>query len=267
VGGVGGGGEATPCIENSVMGMKRARCWSEVCVPSVHSFDALAPRTTPTQPNTLHPPTQPQRLGHQHPHTHTPCSRNSPPGDAWGYVACTGTNFCLRARALGTVGWFPEYTITEGEPLRPDILFRGRGHGQDRAHAVFPPRPPPRHQQSSLALLSPTNLTRPQPTNHIQSNPPTRLRPLYGAQVCRLQGQVPRGVPGGESRWRLVFTQISNLCWMAVLGGWFGRFFGCVGRSGGWLMSHGQVQPCPPQSPTTRTARLPSRSPGGRGAG
>jgi len=29
-------------------------------------------------------------------------------------VACTGTNFCLRARALATVGWFPEYTITEG---------------------------------------------------------------------------------------------------------------------------------------------------------
>ena len=27
--------------------------------------------------------------------------------DALGYVACTGTNFCIRARALATVGWFP----------------------------------------------------------------------------------------------------------------------------------------------------------------
>jgi hypothetical protein len=25
---------------------------------------------------------------------------------------CAGTNFCLRARALGSVGWFPEYCIT-----------------------------------------------------------------------------------------------------------------------------------------------------------
>lgn len=35
--------------------------------------------------------------------------------DALGYVACTGTNFCIRACALATVGWFPEYTITEGK--------------------------------------------------------------------------------------------------------------------------------------------------------
>jgi hypothetical protein len=34
--------------------------------------------------------------------------------DALGYVACTGTNFCIRAAALAAVGWFPEYTITEG---------------------------------------------------------------------------------------------------------------------------------------------------------
>lgn len=34
--------------------------------------------------------------------------------DALGYVACTGTNFCIRAQALASVGWFPEYTITEG---------------------------------------------------------------------------------------------------------------------------------------------------------
>ncbi len=32
---------------------------------------------------------------------------------AWGYIACTGTNFCIRARALCHCGWFPDYTITE----------------------------------------------------------------------------------------------------------------------------------------------------------
>jgi len=34
--------------------------------------------------------------------------------DALGYIACTGTNFCLRACALATVGWFPTYCITGG---------------------------------------------------------------------------------------------------------------------------------------------------------
>ena len=43
--------------------------------------------------------------------------------DAFGYVACTGTNFCLRARALAAVGWFPTYTITEGEC----VVFGGMG--------------------------------------------------------------------------------------------------------------------------------------------
>ena len=43
--------------------------------------------------------------------------------DAFGYVACTGTNFCLRARALAAVGWFPTYTITEGE-----CVVVGGGH-------------------------------------------------------------------------------------------------------------------------------------------
>ena len=32
----------------------------------------------------------------------------------WGYIACTGTNFMIRARALCHCGFFPEYTITEG---------------------------------------------------------------------------------------------------------------------------------------------------------
>jgi hypothetical protein len=27
--------------------------------------------------------------------------------DALGYIACTGTNFVLRGRALASVGWFP----------------------------------------------------------------------------------------------------------------------------------------------------------------
>eukprot|EP00955_Chlamydomonas_euryale_P087271 364282-Chlamydomonas_euryale.AAC.11 len=34
---------------------------------------------------------------------------------AWGYIACTGTNFVIRARALASCGWFPNQTITEGE--------------------------------------------------------------------------------------------------------------------------------------------------------
>jgi hypothetical protein len=33
--------------------------------------------------------------------------------DAFGYIACTGTNFALRANALAHCGWFPTYTITE----------------------------------------------------------------------------------------------------------------------------------------------------------
>jgi hypothetical protein len=49
--------------------------------------------------------------------------------DAWGYVACTGTNFCLRARALAAVGWFPEYTITEGGVGRGGVEWGGVGWG------------------------------------------------------------------------------------------------------------------------------------------
>eukprot|EP00879_Flechtneria_rotunda_P004438 GHRR01004689.1.p1 GENE.GHRR01004689.1~~GHRR01004689.1.p1 ORF type:complete len:1077 (+),score=332.23 GHRR01004689.1:2028-5258(+) len=49
--------------------------------------------------------------------------------DALGYIACTGTNFCLRARSLGMVGWFPEYTITEDYALSMELKsagFKGR---------------------------------------------------------------------------------------------------------------------------------------------
>ena len=45
--------------------------------------------------------------------------------DAWGYIACTGTNFCLRARALGCVGWFPEYCITEDYALSMELRAAG----------------------------------------------------------------------------------------------------------------------------------------------
>jgi hypothetical protein len=33
--------------------------------------------------------------------------------DALGYIACTGTNFCLRCFPLADCGWFPTFTITE----------------------------------------------------------------------------------------------------------------------------------------------------------
>jgi hypothetical protein len=33
--------------------------------------------------------------------------------DALGYIACTGTNFCLRCYPLADCGWFPTFTITE----------------------------------------------------------------------------------------------------------------------------------------------------------
>ncbi|KAJ9506235.1 hypothetical protein QJQ45_014216, partial [Haematococcus lacustris] len=44
---------------------------------------------------------------------------------AWGYIACTGTNFCIRARALAHCGWFPEYTITEDYALGMELKSRG----------------------------------------------------------------------------------------------------------------------------------------------
>jgi len=44
---------------------------------------------------------------------------------ALGYVACTGTNFCIRARALAAVGWFPTYTITEDFALGMNLAAAG----------------------------------------------------------------------------------------------------------------------------------------------
>ncbi|KAJ9528567.1 hypothetical protein QJQ45_020457, partial [Haematococcus lacustris] len=44
---------------------------------------------------------------------------------AWGYIACTGTNFCIRARALAHCDWFPEYTITEDYALGMELKSRG----------------------------------------------------------------------------------------------------------------------------------------------
>ncbi|KAI8463876.1 MAG: nucleotide-diphospho-sugar transferase [Monoraphidium minutum] len=49
--------------------------------------------------------------------------------DAMGYIACTGTNFCLRASALAAVGWFPDYCITEDYALSMELKaagFKGR---------------------------------------------------------------------------------------------------------------------------------------------
>jgi cellulose synthase/poly-beta-1,6-N-acetylglucosamine synthase-like glycosyltransferase len=36
-----------------------------------------------------------------------------PGTDALGYIACTGTNFCIRCYPLSDCGWFPTFTITE----------------------------------------------------------------------------------------------------------------------------------------------------------
>ncbi|KAL6757888.1 nucleotide-diphospho-sugar transferase [Haematococcus lacustris] len=44
---------------------------------------------------------------------------------AWGYIACTGTNFCIRTRALAHCGWFPEYTITEDYALGMELKCHG----------------------------------------------------------------------------------------------------------------------------------------------
>lgn len=40
-----------------------------------------------------------------------------PGTDGFGYVACTGTNFCLRSRAAAAVNWFPDFSITEDYTL------------------------------------------------------------------------------------------------------------------------------------------------------
>ncbi|GAX77149.1 hypothetical protein CEUSTIGMA_g4595.t1 [Chlamydomonas eustigma] len=43
----------------------------------------------------------------------------------WGYIACTGTNFMIRARALCHCGFFPDYTITEDYALGMELKSRG----------------------------------------------------------------------------------------------------------------------------------------------
>eukprot|EP00955_Chlamydomonas_euryale_P087768 364323-Chlamydomonas_euryale.AAC.17 len=43
----------------------------------------------------------------------------------WGYIACTGTNFMIRARALAHCGFFPDYTITEDYALGMELKARG----------------------------------------------------------------------------------------------------------------------------------------------
>jgi endoglucanase len=40
-----------------------------------------------------------------------------PGTDALGYIACTGTNFCLRCAPLADCGFFPTWTITEDYAL------------------------------------------------------------------------------------------------------------------------------------------------------
>lgn len=44
--------------------------------------------------------------------------------DAVGYIACTGTNFCIRANALCECGWFPDWTITEDYALGMELKKR-----------------------------------------------------------------------------------------------------------------------------------------------
>lgn len=41
------------------------------------------------------------------------------------YVACTGTNFCLRVHPLADCGWFPDYSITEDYTLGMELKAKG----------------------------------------------------------------------------------------------------------------------------------------------
>lgn len=45
--------------------------------------------------------------------------------DAFGYIACTGTNFIIRARELAVCGFFPTFTITEDYAL--GMIMKARG--------------------------------------------------------------------------------------------------------------------------------------------
>jgi cellulose synthase/poly-beta-1,6-N-acetylglucosamine synthase-like glycosyltransferase len=49
-----------------------------------------------------------------------------PGTDALGYIACTGTNFCLRCYPLADCGWFPSFTITEDYAL--GMMLKAKGY-------------------------------------------------------------------------------------------------------------------------------------------
>lgn len=49
-----------------------------------------------------------------------------PGTDALGYIACTGTNFCLRCYPLADCGWFPFFTITEDYAL--GMMLKAKGY-------------------------------------------------------------------------------------------------------------------------------------------
>jgi cellulose synthase/poly-beta-1,6-N-acetylglucosamine synthase-like glycosyltransferase len=49
-----------------------------------------------------------------------------PGTDALGYIACTGTNFCLRCNALADCGWFPTFSITEDYTL--GMMLKAKGY-------------------------------------------------------------------------------------------------------------------------------------------
>jgi cellulose synthase/poly-beta-1,6-N-acetylglucosamine synthase-like glycosyltransferase len=49
-----------------------------------------------------------------------------PGTDALGYIACTGTNFCLRCFPLADCGWFPSFTITEDYAL--GMMLKAKGY-------------------------------------------------------------------------------------------------------------------------------------------
>lgn len=48
-----------------------------------------------------------------------------PAMDGWGCLSCTGTNFVIRANAIKTVGYFPEYTVTEDYALSLELGRHG----------------------------------------------------------------------------------------------------------------------------------------------
>jgi len=49
-----------------------------------------------------------------------------PGTDALGYIACTGTNFCIRCYPLSDCGWFPSFTITEDYAL--GMMLKARNY-------------------------------------------------------------------------------------------------------------------------------------------